>query len=62
MALIFVYLTKLPYEIMFIAVIFDSLYYFGEGFLFGHQLTLFSLVLIMIALFLDGKIDWQRII
>jgi hypothetical protein len=62
MALIFVYLIKLPYEIMFVAVLFDATYYFGEGFLIEHWLTLFSLVLIVVALFLDSKIHWQRII
>lgn len=60
MAIVLVFLAKIPYEIIFVGMVFDSLYYFGEGFLRSYQLTIFSVTLILIALFLDRKISWQK--
>jgi uncharacterized membrane protein len=62
MALLMVYLVKLPYEIIFVGFILDSAYYFGDGFFAKHLLTLFSLLLIILAWFLSQKIYWRKII
>lgn len=62
MALLYVYLAKLPYEIIIAGLILDSVYYFGDGFLVKYSLTMFSLLLIMVALFLSKKIHWRKII
>ncbi|KKP56105.1 MAG: hypothetical protein UR80_C0035G0003 [Parcubacteria group bacterium GW2011_GWB1_35_5] len=62
MALFFVYATKLPYEVILAGFFLDSLYYFGDGFFFEHLLTIFSLVLIALALFLSKMIYWRKII
>lgn len=60
LSIISVYLIKLPYEIIFIGAMLDSVYYFGDGFLLKNQLTLFSTLLIIGALFLSDKIDWNK--
>jgi hypothetical protein len=62
MALLYVYLTKLPYELILAGLILDSIYYFGGGFLAKHMLTIFSVLLIAIAFFLSKKIYWRKII
>lgn len=62
MALLFVYLAKLPYEVMLAGFILDSVYYFGDSFWMKHLLFIFSLILIIIALFLNKKIHWNKII
>lgn len=62
MALLAVYLIRLPYEIILAGLMLDSLYYFGNGFLNQHILTLFSVALIALALFLSKRIHWRKII
>jgi hypothetical protein len=62
LALLSVYLIKLPFEIIVAGLILDSVYYFGDGFFVKHLLALFSLLLIIIALFLNNKIHWRKII
>jgi hypothetical protein len=62
MALLYVYLAQLPYEIIVAGFILDSVYYFGNGFFARYALTIFSLVLIAIAFFLSKKIHWPKII
>lgn len=60
LALLLVYLAKLPYEIILAALVLDSFYYFGEGLLAKNMLVIFSLVLIGAALFLENRIHWQK--
>jgi len=62
LALLSVYLAKLPWEIILAGIILDSLYYFGEGFFMKHPLTIFSIILIALAFFLSKKIRWHKII
>lgn len=62
LALLAVYLIKLPYEIILAGFLLDLFYYFGEGFWRGHILSIFSLVLIALALFLSQKIHWRKVI
>jgi hypothetical protein len=62
LALLAVFLARLPYEIILAGFILDSFYYFGNGFLNQHLLTLFSIVLIILAWFLSKKIYWRKII
>ena len=62
LALLFVYLVKLPYEIIIAGIILDSVYYFGEGFINKHLLTIFSLLLIILALFLSNRVHWRKVI
>ena len=62
MALLAVYLIKLPYEIVFVAFILDLAYYFGDGIIYKHLLLIFSVLLIVLALFLSKRIHWRRII
>jgi uncharacterized RDD family membrane protein YckC len=59
-ALLSVYLIKTPYELIITGAVLDSVYYFGEGFLGNYRLTLGTLILIIAALFLNGKIHWQK--
>ena len=62
LALLYVYLAKLPYEIIFVAVILDSLYHFGSS-LFSNQIFLiFSLLLLLVAFFLSRHIYWRKVI
>lgn len=62
LALLSVYLTKLPFEIILAGFLLDMLYYFGEGFWRGHFLTLFSLLLILLAFVLSQRIHWRKVI
>lgn len=62
MALLYVYLAKLPYELVLAGLILDSLYYFGDSFLAKHLLIIFSLFLLIIAFFLSRRIHWPIVI
>ncbi|MEK7200556.1 MAG: hypothetical protein AAB672_00270 [Patescibacteria group bacterium] len=62
LALLFVYLAKLPYEIILAGFILDMIYYFGDSFLAKHLLTIFSVILIILAFFLSKRIHWNKII
>jgi hypothetical protein len=62
MALLYIYLAKLPYEAIVAGFILDSVYYFGGGFFAQHSLTIFSLLLITAAFFLSKKIYWRKVI
>lgn len=62
MALLFVYLAKLPYEIILAGFLLDLVYYFGDGFMTKHLLTIFSLILIILAFFLSKRIHWRKVI
>ena len=61
-ALLFIYLARLPYEVIIAGFILDSVYYFGNGFFARYPLTIFSLAFIIIAFFLSKKIHWSEII
>jgi hypothetical protein len=61
MALLAVYLVKLPYEIILAGFVLDLVYYFGDGFFAKHFLALFSLLVIGLAWFLNKKIHWRKI-
>ena len=60
LALIYVYLAKLPYEIIIFAALLDNIYYFGDGFFRDNMFSLFSILLILVAFFLGVRINWQR--
>jgi len=62
MALLFIFLSRLPYELVLAGFILDLVYYFGDGFLAKNALTIFSLVLLFVAFFLNKKIHWNKII
>lgn len=60
LAMLLVYLAKLPYEVILAGAILDTVYYFGDNFLSRHQLTFFAILLLMVALFLSDKVDWNK--
>jgi hypothetical protein len=62
MGLFLVYLAKLPYEIVLAGFFLDTIYYFGDGSLTKYPLTVFSVLLILIAFFLSKRIHWSKII
>lgn len=62
MALLYVYLAKLPYEMIVAGAMLDIAYYFGDGFFISHSLAIFSFILILIALFLNERIHWRNVI
>lgn len=62
MVLLSIYLVGLPYELLAASLILDSLYYFGDGFFKKNLLTLFTVLLLAIALFLSKRIYWRKII
>ena len=62
LALLSVYLAKLPYEIIVAGVILDSVYYFGSGIVSSHRLGLFALLIIFFAMFLGDRIYWRKTI
>jgi len=59
LAILYVYLAKLPYEIIVAGAILDSVYYFGTG-IFAFRLTIISIILIVVAFFLNDKIHWPK--
>jgi hypothetical protein len=62
LALLSVYLVKLPFEIIVAGFILDFFYYFGNGFFATHLLTLFSIALNILAFFLSKRIHWRKVI
>ena len=62
MAVFFVYLAKLPYEVIVAGAILDSIYYFGDGITERHGLAIFSALIIIAALFLSDRINWRKTI
>jgi len=62
MALLYVYLARLPYEIILVGILFDNLYYFGDSVWQKYPLTIFSGLLIIIAMFLYKRIHWSKVI
>jgi hypothetical protein len=62
MALLFIFLAKLPYELILAGFILDMVYYFGNGFFAQHLLTIFSLLLLLIAFFVSKRVHWPKII
>lgn len=61
-AIIFVFLAKMPVELVLAGFMLDMIYYFGEGFIYSHLLTVFSASLIVIAFFLNKVIRWPKMI
>jgi len=59
LAILYVYLAKLPYELVVAGAILDATYYFGTG-IFAYRLTIVSALLIVVALYLNDKIHWQK--
>lgn len=57
-----VYLFGAPYEVILAAVILDSFYYFGSSWLLKFPLTIFSLILISLALFLRERIKLGKLL
>ena len=62
LGVLFIYLAKVPYEIIVVAGILDSVYYFGDGLISKNRLLIFALVLILVALFLKDRVHWQKVI
>lgn len=62
MSILYIYLAKLPYELVVAGAILDSVYYFGENFMVKNQFTLFAVFLILVALFLKDKVNWKEVI
>lgn len=62
LALLYVYLTKIPYEIIIAGFVLDSVYYFGEGLWRQFPLTIFGVFLILLAIFLSERIYWRKMI
>lgn len=62
MALLYVYLARLPYEIILVGFLFDNLYYFGDNVWQKYPLTIFSGLLIVIAMSLYKRIHWSKVI
>jgi hypothetical protein len=62
LALLSVYLSGAPIEIIFAGIILDSVYYFGGGLLLRYPLTIFSVILVFFALFLGTRIQWRKLI
>ncbi len=59
-SLLFVYLSKKPYEIIFSGALLDSFYYFGNSFLSSNRLSFFSMSLILFTFLLDEEIRWEK--
>ncbi len=60
LAILYVFWAKNPYELIIAGGIMDTVYYFGESFFWEHFLALFSFVAILISVFLQGEIQWEK--
>jgi hypothetical protein len=60
LAILSVYLSVIPYEIIFAAIILDSFYYFGSGWPLKFPLTIFSVVLLIVAFLLSSRVEWRK--
>lgn len=62
LAILIVYMAVLPYEIILAGIILDSVYYFGDGFLYRYPLTAFSIILVFLAFILSKRIHWRKLV
>jgi len=62
LTMVYVYLAKLPYEIVLAGFLLDINYYFAPGIFWGHPLTFISILFICVAWYLDKKIIWRKVI
>ena len=62
LALIYVYLVHEPYEVLLCGVLLDNIYSFDGNILEKHILAIFALILILITLLLETRVDWKKIV
>lgn len=62
LALLYAYLSKTPYELLLMGFMLDYLYYFGDGFVASNRLAVFSLVVVLVSVFLSDKLEWKKVI
>ncbi len=62
LAILYAYLSKTPYELLVIGFMLDYLYYFGHGFVTSNRLVIFSLVVVLVSVFMSDKLEWKKVI
>lgn len=62
MALLLVYLAKMPFELIFAGILSDSIYYFGEGFWLQNRFAVLAFMVVILSLVLDSRIHWHKVI
>jgi|GEM_PF-1369402 hypothetical protein len=60
LAFIFACFVNSPYEIIFVGVLLDMVYYLGDGFIHTYLFLIFSICLVMLVMFMSDKIYWRR--
>lgn len=60
--LIYIYLVKIPYEVIFVGYILDSIYFFGDNFFLSYKLTIYSLICILLSVYIKDKIEWNEVV
>lgn len=60
LALFFVYIVKNPAEVLFVGIILNSLYYFGDNFLLDNWILLFVAVIYFVDFLLNERIVWRK--
>jgi len=60
LSLLCVFLVKFPFEIILAGFFLDSVYYFGNSFWQKYYLTFFSIILLVLALFLSKRVHWDK--
>lgn len=51
-----------PYELLFLGSLFDQFYYFGSGFWFDHILVFVGLLFILVALLIEDRVSWHKLL
>jgi len=62
LALVYVCLAENPYETLLPGILLDNIFSFDGSILEKHFLTIFVLILILIALLLETRVDWKKIV
>ncbi len=62
LSLLYIYLAKVPYEVIVVGGIMDTVYYLGEGLVLNNLFGLFAFFAIVAAIFLEDRLEWEAIL
>lgn len=61
-ALFYSFISRRPYELVFLGFILDRTYYFGEGLLLSNILFIYSIIIVFISIYTEDKVIFKKII
>jgi len=60
LAIAYIYLVRMPYELIIMGAILDQVYYLGNSFIYDYMFTIFSFVSVVATVFLEKKLQWEN--